>query len=82
MSLMRDLANQPANVCTPGYLAKAAKHARREHRKIRVRVLNETECRRLEMGSFLSVTHGTEEPAYLIVLEYNGGAARRRRRRR
>src|SRR5688572_29100374 len=25
VSLMRDLANQPANVCTPGFLAKAAR---------------------------------------------------------
>src|SRR5690606_7954786 len=39
---------------------------------IRVRVLNEAECRRLKMGSFLSVTAGSEEPARLIVLEYNG----------
>ena len=59
VSLMRDLANQPANVCTPGYLAKAARNLAREHRKITVRVLNETECRRLQMGSFLSVTRGT-----------------------
>jgi len=73
MSLMRDLANEPANFCTPGYLAKAARTLAREHRKIRVRVLNETECRRLQMGSFLSVTGGTEEPAYLIVLEYHNG---------
>ena len=45
-------------------------------------VLNEAECRRLKMGSFLSVTAGTEEPAYLIVLEYQRrrSAARRRRR--
>jgi leucyl aminopeptidase len=74
MSLMRDLANQPANFCTPGYLAKAARTLAREHRKMSVRVLNEAECRRLKMGSFLSVTAGTEEPAYLIVLEYSGGA--------
>ena len=73
VSLMRDLANQPANVCTPGYLAKAARNLAREHRKISVRVLNEAECRRLQMGSFLSVTRGTQEPAYLIVLEYKGG---------
>jgi leucyl aminopeptidase len=72
-SLMRDLANEPANFCTPGFLAKAARNLAREHRKIRVRVLNEAECRRLKMGSFLSVTAGTDEPAYLIVLEYNGG---------
>jgi hypothetical protein len=31
-------------------------------------VLNEAECKRLQMGSFLSVTRGTLEPAYLIVL--------------
>ena len=73
VSLMRDLANQPANVCTPGYLAKAARNLAREHRKITARVLNEAECRRLQMGSFLSVTRGTHEPAYLIVLEYKGG---------
>jgi leucyl aminopeptidase len=78
MSLMRDLANQPANVCTPTYLANAAKGLARDYRSIRVKVLNEDECRRLKMGSFLSVTAGTEEPAKLIVLEYDntsrGGA--------
>jgi leucyl aminopeptidase len=72
MALMRDLANQPANVCTPGYLVKAAKAIAREHRKVRVRALNEAECRRLQMGSFLSVTAGTDEPAYVIVIEYQG----------
>ncbi len=72
MSVMRDLANQPANVCTPTYLANAAKALARDHRKIRVRVLNEADCRKLRMGSFLSVTAGTDEPARLIVLEYYG----------
>ncbi|HEY5808427.1 MAG TPA: leucyl aminopeptidase [Povalibacter sp.] len=72
MSVMRDLANQPGNVCTPTYLANAAKALAREHRSIRVRVLNEVDCRKLKMGSFLSVTAGTEEPARLIVLEYYG----------
>jgi leucyl aminopeptidase len=74
MSLMRDLANQPSNVCTPTYLANAAKNLAREHRSIRVRILNEDDCRKLKMGSFLSVTNGTDEPAKLIVLEYNGAA--------
>jgi leucyl aminopeptidase len=74
MNLMKDLANQPANVCTPSYLANAARNLAREHRKIRVRVLTEEDCRKLRMGSFLSVTSGTAEPARLIVLEYQGGA--------
>jgi leucyl aminopeptidase len=72
MSLMRDLANQPANVCTPTYLANAAKTLAREYRGISVRILNEADCRKLRMGSFLSVTEGTEQPARLIVLEYRG----------
>jgi leucyl aminopeptidase len=72
--LMRDLANQPANICTPTYLANAAKSLAKEHRSIKVRVLNEDDCRKLKMGSFLSVTAGTEEPARLIVLEYSGAA--------
>jgi leucyl aminopeptidase len=72
MALMRDLANQPANVCTPGYLARTAKNLARDYKKLNVRALNETECKRLGMGSFLSVTEGSEEPAYLIVFEYYG----------
>lgn len=72
MGLMRDLANQPANVCTPSYLARAAKNLARDYKKLNVRVLNEADCKRLGMGSFLSVTEGTEEPAYLIVFEYYG----------
>jgi leucyl aminopeptidase len=73
MALMRDLANQPANVCTPTYLANAARALASEHRKVQVRILNEVDCRKLRMGSFLSVTAGTAEPARLIVLQYSGG---------
>jgi leucyl aminopeptidase len=74
MALMRDLANQPANVCTPSYIARTAKALARDYsKKLRVKTLNEAECRRLGMGSFLSVTAGTHEPASFIVLEYQGG---------
>jgi leucyl aminopeptidase len=73
MGLMRDLANQPANVCTPTYLANAARTLARDYKSVRVQVLNEADAKRLKMGSFLSVTEGTEEPAKLIVLEYRGG---------
>jgi len=71
--LMRDLANQPPNICTPTYLGNAAKNLAREYRSVRARVLNEQECRKLHMGSFLSVTAGTVQPARLIVLEYHAG---------
>jgi leucyl aminopeptidase len=73
MSLTRDLANLPANVCTPSHLARAARDMARGHRTLRVQVLDEAQMRRLRMGSLLSVTAGTVEPARLIVVRYSGG---------
>jgi leucyl aminopeptidase len=73
-SLTRDLANLPANVCTPSYLARQARELAKHYPSVRVDVLDEPELRRLKMGSFLSVTAGTEEPARLIVLRHEGGA--------
>jgi leucyl aminopeptidase len=75
VALMRDLANLPANVCTPSYLAAAARKLAGEHKSVRARVLDAKEIRRLRMGSFLSVTRGSDEPPRLIVLEYRGGPA-------
>ncbi len=74
MSLTRDLANLPSNVCTPTYLAAAARDLGRSYRSLRVRIFGEPEIRRLKMGSFLSVTAGSDEPAKLIVIEYRGAA--------
>jgi leucyl aminopeptidase len=75
MALTRDLANLPANVCTPTYLSGAARRLAGEHRKVRARVLDVRAIRRLRMGSFLSVTRGSDEPPRLIVLEYRGARA-------
>ena len=71
--ITRDLANLPANVCTPAYLGRYVQGIGRRYRKIRVRVLGPAEIRRLKMGSFLSVTRGSDEPPRLLVLEYRGG---------
>jgi len=74
-ALTRDLANLPANVCTPGYLAQQARELARSYKSVRTQVLEERDLKRLKMGSFLSVTNGTDEPAKLIVMRYNGGRA-------
>jgi leucyl aminopeptidase len=76
MALTRDLANLPANVCTPTYLAGAARRLAAEHKRVRARVLDVRAIRRLKMGSFLSVTRGSDEPPRLIVLEYRGAGRR------
>jgi len=74
MSIARDLGNLPPNVCTPSYLARAAQKIGREQRNLTVKVLGETELKRLGMHAFLSVTSGTVLPAKLIVMQYRGVA--------
>src|SRR5690606_25907263 len=66
MARMKDLANLPPNVCTPRHLAEAAQQLAKEHKSVRARVLDEREIAKLGMGSFLSVTRGSEEPPRLI----------------
>ncbi len=72
-ALQRDLGNLPGNICTPRYLAEQARRLAREHRSLRVRVLDEPALRREKMGCLLAVAQGSSEPPRLIVLEYKGG---------
>ncbi len=72
MSLAKDLGNLPGNVCTPAYLADAARTLARQH-KLGVQVLERKDMEKLGMGSLLSVARGSVEPPKLIVLKYNGG---------
>ena len=68
VALTRNLANLPGNVCTPTHLANTAKDLARRHKGLRVKILGETEVRKLKMGSFLSVARGSEEPLKFIVM--------------
>lgn len=70
-SLAKDLANMPGNVCTPTYLANQAKKLAKSH-KLKVKILNEKDMEDLGMGSLLSVSRGSRQPAKLIVMEYAG----------
>jgi leucyl aminopeptidase len=72
-ALTRDLANLPANVCTPGHLAQRARELAKAYASVRAQVLEERDLKRMKMGSFLSVTAGTDEPAKLVVLRHDGG---------
>jgi leucyl aminopeptidase len=75
MRFTRDLANLPGNVCTPTYLAKQARDLAKQNPKLHCKILNESDMQKLGMGSLLSVTSGSNEPAKFIVLEYKGAAA-------
>jgi leucyl aminopeptidase len=72
MDLAKTLGDLPGNVCTPTYLAAKAQSLGKAHKSIKTTVLEEKDMRKLGMGSFLSVTQGSEQPAKLITLEYRG----------
>jgi len=78
IAVSRELGNLPANLCTPSHLVAEARRIARGNAKLRVEVLNEADMKKLGMGSLLSVTEGTAEPARLIVLRYNGAAKSRK----
>ncbi len=72
MKLAKDLGNLPGNICTPTYLAAQALALAKHHKSIKTTVLEEKDMQKLGMGSLLSVTRGSEQPAKLITLEYHG----------
>lgn len=71
--LAKDLANLPANHCTPTYLAEQAKELQKAYSSIRVKVLKEAQMKKLDMEALLAVARGSREPPKLIILEYKGG---------
>ena len=78
MNLAKTLGNLPGNVCTPAYLATQAKALGKANKSIKTTVLEEKDMKKLGMGSLLSVTQGSEQPAKLITLEYHGADKKHR----
>ena len=72
MALAKNLGNLPGNICTPTYLAKQAVTLGKTHKDIKTTILDEKDMQKLGMGSLLSVTRGSAEPAKLITMEYHG----------
>ncbi|WP_417536006.1 leucyl aminopeptidase [Methylophaga sp.] len=72
MNLARELGNLPGNVCTPTYLAEQAVALGEKYASINTTVLEEADMEALGMGSLLSVSRGSRQPAKLITMEYKG----------
>lgn len=70
-TLAKNLGNMPGNVCTPTFLANQAKKMAKTH-KLKTTILSEKDMEELGMGSLLSVSRGSRQPAKLIVMEYSG----------
>ena len=69
MNFTRDLANEPPNILHPTEMASRAVKMAKEV-GLKCEVLDEAKMKKMGMGSLLSVSLGSEQPAKLIVLRY------------
>ena len=73
MVLAKNLANMPANICNPEYLAKEAIKMSKQMSNVDTKILHKKDLEDLKMGSFLSVAQGAAVEPKLIVFNYCGG---------
>ncbi len=73
VDLAKNLSDLPGNICTPSYLAEQAMTLAAEHENLQVEILEEADMEALGMGSLLSVSRGSRQPAKMITLDYQGG---------
>lgn len=69
-NLARDLGNTAPNDLNPTSLAEKAEQVCQEH-GLDFEVLEEEEMRSMGMDMLLGVSHGSKEPAKLIIMKYN-----------
>jgi leucyl aminopeptidase len=74
-TLARDLVNDPPSVCTPRYLADAARRA--AGRGSSIKVLDEKRIRKMGMGGLLGVAIGSTEPPRFVHLSYRAPGAKK-----
>ena len=73
-TVSRNLVNEPANVMTPTAMAEMARQVA-EDNGLGFEVLDNAEMREMGMGAFMGVAQGSDEPAKLIILTYEGDPA-------
>lgn len=68
---VRILGDMPANEMTPAYFLSEARKIARQN-GLKMTVVDEKKAQKLGMGAFVGVAKGSDEPSYIIALEYQG----------
>lgn len=71
----KNLANLPANICTPTYLAKQAQILDAEWDSISTKIIGKAVMEELGMGALLAVAKGSQEPPQFIQVKYHGAGS-------
>ncbi|HET6398930.1 MAG TPA: leucyl aminopeptidase, partial [Candidatus Thermoplasmatota archaeon] len=72
----RLLANTPANVATPGWMAKQAAERGKQH-GFKVTILGRKELRAAGYGALCGVAQGSDNEEQLVVMDYNPKGAKK-----
>ena len=69
--IARNMVNEPANVMTPTSMSEVARRVADDN-GLGFEVMDNADMREMGMGAFIGVAQGSEEPAKLIILTYDG----------
>ncbi|RUO40686.1 leucyl aminopeptidase [Pseudidiomarina aestuarii] len=75
VTLCRDVANMPPNICTPSYLAEKAKTLTEQYENMSFSAVTEQEMAELGMNAYLAVSRGSEHEAVLSLIHYQGASS-------
>ena len=73
-AIARNMVNEPANAMTPSAMAETARLVAEEH-GLGFEVMDNSDMKERGMGAFIGVAQGSDEPAKLIILTYEGDPA-------
>ncbi|WP_131781315.1 leucyl aminopeptidase [Legionella gresilensis] len=73
ITLSRNLADLPANYCTPTVLGEQALELAKEHESIQAKAFTKQEIEELGMGALLAVSQGSTEPPCFIEIQHHCG---------
>jgi leucyl aminopeptidase len=76
VTLTRDLANMPANICTPTYLGEQAMLLAKQYPTVQSKILERKDMQRLGMNTLLAVAQGSAQEPRLIDIQYQGGSTK------
>jgi leucyl aminopeptidase len=72
MSLCKDVANMPPNICNPAYLSSQARQLGEKSEKVSVEIIGEEQMAKLGMESYLAVGRGSDNESQMTIINYQG----------
>ncbi len=72
IQLTKTLANLPANICTPSYLAEQATLLAKQFDTITTKIHDHNALKEMGMGALLAVGQGSQQTPNLVEIQYKG----------